>query len=186
MGTRATIGFVPGSQVGANCCTRETRIRLLYHAGAVLIAVALFICFALVPRAWADECPAGGQHEYVAELVEQATAESDGSRTFTCIKCGYAYTQSIPKTGHDWGPWIQDVSPTCTSEGHEYRECRQHPDNPHYEDRIVPMLSSDGRHAWVEQSREEPTSASSGRVSYVCGVCGAQYEEVLPAIQAEP
>ncbi len=39
------------------------------------------------------------------EVSKDATCEKDGSKTFTCIDCGETKTETIPKTGHQFGAW---------------------------------------------------------------------------------
>ncbi len=146
---------------------------------ATLLLVALG---AGIPRAWADECPAGGEHDWQATLIQQATDDSDGLREFTCSKCGESFTQTIPATGHVWGAWTVLVEPTCTTPGQEYRVCTKYPDDPHYEYRDIPALSATGQHDYVETARVDATCTADGSITYTCSICGDSYTETLPAL----
>ena len=42
-----------------------------------------------------DQPPLG--HLYKSAVTQEATAEQDGVRTYTCIRCSNTYTESIPK-----------------------------------------------------------------------------------------
>ena len=133
--------------------------------------------------AWADECPAGGAHDFAAQLVRQATDDEDGLRRFTCLKCGESFDQAIPATGHEWGPWVVDVEPTCSSEGWEHRVCAH--DATHVEERAIAPLSATGSHTWVEVARADATCEGTGSAAYACSVCGAQTIESLPPLGHE-
>lgn len=149
-------------------------------AGILLIAFAAVVL--LLPAAWADECPEGGSHDYVATLVSPATDDEDGVREFTCTKCGDSFEQVIPATGHDWGPWIVDVEPTCADPGWEHRECDKHDGETHVEEREIAPLSPTGNHIWEEEWRADPTCEDEGEVHHRCQVCGEVEIEYLPAL----
>lgn len=46
--------------------------------------------------AYVDVTPALG-HAYEAKVTKKATSEQAGVKTFTCSRCGHAYTEAIPK-----------------------------------------------------------------------------------------
>lgn len=147
----------------------------------MLVALLFLPSPSFSPRAFAGECPAGGAHAYTVSIITPATDDSDGAREYRCSKCGYSYQESIPATGHIWGPWVVDVEPTCTSEGHEYRICTRYPDSPHREERVIAALSADGRHSYDLVDEVAATCTEPGRKVYKCGVCGASYTETIPA-----
>lgn len=130
----------------------------------------------------AAACPAGGDHSYSVTIIEYATGATDGTRLFTCTQCGYSYEQTIPRTGHHWGPWIVDLKPTCTAPGHEYRACTHYADNPHYEERAIPALSATGEHRF--QLIEEVSSSCliPGSRLFACSICGTAQREDTPAL----
>lgn len=156
----------------------EIRLCILPVVFIFLLATGLFLICA--PIAWADECPAGGSHDYEAELITPSTDDSDGLQRFTCLKCGDTFDQVIPATGHAWGPWQTVVEPTCESSGVERRVCET--DTSHVEERVVGPLSSDGSHAWVEIERDDATCTENGWVRYRCSRCGDEKTDVLDAL----
>ena len=166
---------MPRTRAGATPRRSLTLVALVAMVAAVLIA-------AIPSPALADECPAGGDHDWQATIERPATEDEDGLWLFTCTKCGETFTKPIPATGHLWSDWIVEIEPTCTSEGREYRVCTRYPDNPHYEYRIIPMLSPTGQHDWQETSRVDATCTDAGSITYTCSYCGETYVEALPAL----
>ena len=53
----------------------------------------------------------GCTHSYTQKVTTAAGCLSNGVKTFTCTKCGYSYTESIPAVGHNY------VNGTCTGCG---------------------------------------------------------------------
>lgn len=49
-----------------------------------------------------NEAPPACQHEYAATDRIEPTCTEDGRITYTCIKCGDTYSESIPALGHAW------------------------------------------------------------------------------------
>lgn len=173
------------------------------RAGAALLAAALtagaWLALAARPAtaladdvwpagthpAWATEaCPAGGAHIFEESVLACETEEADGVRLYTCSRCGRSFEMAIPHTGHDWGPWVVDVEPTCVSAGSEHRECHRFEaqGQVHYEYREIPALSSTGEHTWgVWVTDSEPSSDEDGSEHRVCSVCGATEARAIPA-----
>lgn len=129
--------------------------------------------------AWADECPAGGTHTFKGSQPVRPTATTEGLRQYTCTKCGYTYTVTVPVTGHVWEEWTVERAATCTSEGLEYRLCAKCGQR---EDAVLPMLSPTGEHTWIESARTNATCTAGGAITYTCSVCGATKTEALPAL----
>ena len=145
-----------------------------------------WLLLSILPKtAYADACPAGGEHDFSARIVRPATEDADGEREFTCVKCGYAYRDVIPLTGHHRGPWVVEVEPTCTTEGYRYRACTHYEGDTHYEEEAIPALSATGEHTWTEVAREDATCEEAGSVIYTCSVCGEQRTEVLEPLGHE-
>ena len=84
-----------------------------------------------VIRFYYVECPsADGHHstksdwgpDSVVTVTKEATHEEDGSRWYKCAICDKTITETIPATGHDWGPptyhWAPNYA-SCTA----LREC---------------------------------------------------------------
>ena len=160
---------------------------LLLAAGSLPARVALAddVWPAGTYPSWAVEaCPAGGAHVFTSQVLSEPGEEADRVRLYACTKCGQTFKEAIPHTGHDWGPWVVDVAPTCVSAGSEHRECHRFEarGQVHYEYREIPALSSTGEHAWggwVVDS--EPTSTEDGSEHRVCSVCGAVETRAIPA-----
>lgn len=49
----------------------------------------------------ADTFPATG-HDYQSEITQRSTCTENGIKTFTCKKCGDAYTEEYPLAAHEW------------------------------------------------------------------------------------
>lgn len=166
--------------------------RLLSGSLVVVLLSALAVPVLPARLAWAaggpdEPCPSGGSHVFQVTITRQATDDVDGVMTYVCKKCGYAFTMPIPHTGHDWGPWIVDVEPTCTTRGSEHRECHRYPSQTHYEYQELPALSATGEHTWGDWvTVTAPTATSEGLRRRACSVCGATESEPVPAVAAEP
>lgn len=64
-------------------------------------------------------------HSYSQAVTAENTCGDDGVITFTCTKCGFAYTQTTFATGnHSIGAWEMAQAPTCTENGYEVRSCQ--------------------------------------------------------------
>ena len=193
MGARLRMAF------GQLAATATTVVAIAAVVAAMTVVATALMTFALPTIAWADDtvypagvspeeihepCPAGGSHVFEESILEPAGDDTDGVRLYTCTKCGYSYRMAIPHTGHDWGPWIVDVEPTCVSAGSEHRECHRHEDQGqiHYEYREIPALSATGEHTWGDWVIDsEPTSTDDGVEHRTCSVCGAVETQTIPA-----
>ena len=63
------------------------------------------------------------EHEYKSETTIEATCEHEGEETYTCEKCGWSYTLSIPKTAHFWSGWEVVKEATTEEYGLAVRHC---------------------------------------------------------------
>lgn len=125
-------------------------------------------------QAVADECSAGGTHNYIATILVPPTIDAPGTRRFVCSKCGAYYDVAIPAIGHQWGPWVVDAEPTCTDEGTEHRICSEGKSYEHIEYKTIPSF---GGHSFEMIDRRDSTCCSYGTETYRCTRCG--YEEIL-------
>lgn len=160
--------------------------------------------FVLTNKAFADikdeECEKGGLHDFEVTIQVYATEDQEGVRLFLCKKCSYEYIQTIPATGHLWGNWIVEIQPSCEREGYGYRVCQNYANNPHYEEMVIPALSSSGEHSYSVVEQVKSTCVEEGYILYSCVVCeqvttertpplghswGDWYTEVEPAIGEE-
>lgn len=135
--------------------------------------------------AYADACPSGGEHTYEAEITRYPTDDEEGVRHYLCTKCGYSLDKVIPAVGHAWSAWVTDVEPTCTHEGHEYRECAKQNDVTHREERILATLSPTGDHVYELTSEVGATCTEAGYRTSTCTYCGTAQTEEIPSLGHE-
>ncbi len=153
----------------ADGCCRDGRrtfvIRLLLAAAFVCT-----LCAACAPAAFADECPAGGSHDFAAQIVTYPSDGQPGLRQYTCLKCGYSYTEQIPASGHSWTAWTVESEPTCTQQGLTYRTCTVCGD---VEEEYEPALG----HDYVLSAHTDATCTDAGTDTYTCSRCGDSYTQ---------
>lgn len=112
-------------------------MKKIRHAFFLAVVCSMFVLQAEAGEVY--DCSAG-HHQYEVEILVPAGQETDGLRQYTCQLCGYRYTESIPKYGHEWSEWITDIEPGCTTEGHQYRECIKTWHEPVREEKTLPAL----------------------------------------------
>ncbi len=80
------------------------------------------------------KCSCGEQHtDYTQPLghnftqtVVNATCTAIGYTQYTCLRCGYQYTDNeISAKGHSWGDWTTAIEPTTSSEGEQVSVCSE-------------------------------------------------------------
>lgn len=86
----------------------------------LLLLCTVVSCFACNSE-YVHECV----HEYDSEVTTEASCNSEGVRTYTCVKCEYAYTENIEKTEHVFGEddWEVLSEPTWRYEGEKSKKC---------------------------------------------------------------
>lgn len=63
-------------------------------------------------------------HSYSSKVTTAATCVNNGTRTYTCTKCGASYTEAIAATGvHTYGSWTTTQAATCTAAGTQQKKC---------------------------------------------------------------
>jgi len=60
-------------------------------------------------------------HSYSSSVTLEPTCEVNGTRTYTCSKCGHSYLESITAKGHSYSVYVVPV--TCTSDGYTAHIC---------------------------------------------------------------
>ena len=86
-----------------------------------------------------EPVPAVGAHCWNSGTVTTApTCTAEGEMLCTCTVCGATVTQPVPALGHHWGPWVETIPPTETSEGTAVRTCLTDPS--HTETQTIPAL----------------------------------------------
>ena len=115
----------------------------------------------------------GCQHDYILTETISPTCTGDGIETYTCTKCGYSYTKSIPTwIVHKLGDWEVVIEPTCIAEGVEARICESC--GAEVETRKIPV-SPHIPTEWVVI--KEPTCAEEGMMIRFCMNCDAVLSE---------
>lgn len=109
-----------------------------------------------------DKLPtADHKHSYKSTVTTEPTCSQTGVKTFTC-SCGDTYTETIPKTNHNYKSTV--VKPTCTTRGYtEYKcECGNS-----YKDNYTATVEHTYRETVVA-----PTCTDKGYTKKVCKDCG--------------
>lgn len=109
-----------------------------------------------------DKLPtADHKHSYKSTVTTEPTCSQTGVKTFTC-SCGDTYTETIPKTNHNYKSTV--VKPTCTTRGYtEYKcECGNS-----YKDNYTATVEHTYRETVVA-----PTCTEKGYTRKVCKDCG--------------
>ena len=145
-----------------------------------------------------DQPPLG--HLYKSAVTQEATAEQDGVRTYTCIRCSNTYTESIPKLeapakGTDGGASSlpdadlpdgqQPEDPSLTAPGGEGNGSGgESQDGSEEQDPSGGMdnpSDTEGgqqeacRHVWEPISRATPaTCTEEARYYHTCKLCGLE------------
>ena len=149
------------------------------------LALCLLLMAALLPTgsqmahaATADECPSGGEHNWVV-YENPPTCTNPGMREYQCTKCfasrGY---EEIPALGHSWGEWVTRQEATCTESGTRYRQCTRCNEA---ETEAIPAKG----HTPVTVPGTAATCTEAGLSDGAkCSVCGAviSAQQTIPAL----
>ena len=128
-----------------------------------------------------EEIPATGHTEGEWIIDTEATCTEDGGKHQICAACGETLaTEVIPAAGHTEGEWIVDTEATCTEDGVKHQICATCGETLATE--VIPAAGH--AYTWVE---EEPANCGYDGVKghYVCGTCGAYFDEEYNEITAE-
>ena len=107
----------------------------------------------------------------VLQIVTEATCTEEGTQVCICSICGYEIETAIEKKEHSYpDEWIVSVSPTCTSDGIELRNCTGC--NAATETRTMVMYGHDFEDKWTTDT--EATCSSEGSKSHHCTRCEAK------------
>lgn len=120
------------------------------------------------------ECTAqdGGKSEIAphnwdnGKVATEATETTEGTMVYTCTVCGQTRQEIL----HAYGNFIEEIAPTCTSNGvlahYHCQVCGKNFDASYNEitDLSIPSIG----HHYVEQSVTSPTTISEGTATYVC------------------
>lgn len=106
-------------------------------------------------------------HNYGAPVtLVNATCKSGGSQSYTCIYCGYSYTQVTPAVPHNY---VQNVvAPTCGADGYTLNVCLYCKET--FKSNITPAT---GNHTYSKAVTLTPaTCTTNGTQAQTCSVCG--------------
>ena len=111
-------------------------------------------------------------HSFDAGVVVNGGCLEDGAMTYTCKKCGYAYTQTLFSTGeHTLGTWETVQAPTCTEEGRAIQSCMG---CDLTNEKTLPATN----HLSETPVYTAPTCTEMGYTTLFCADCGAYlYDE---------
>ncbi len=110
-------------------------------------------------------------HNYTSTVTKEPTTGSEGTRTYTCTRCGHSYTESIPKlpeeTHHHSYSGSVTKQPTCTDTGIRTYTCS-------CGDSYTETIAALGHH-YQSSVTKQPTTMSEGVMTYTCDRCGHSY-----------
>lgn len=113
-------------------------------------------------------------HAYTAAVTKEPTEAETGIRTYTCARCGDAYTEAIDKLPvshtHSYTPAITKEA-SCTEKGVKTFTCSC---GDTYTEDIAPL-----GHSYSSGVTKEPTEAEAGVRTFTCSRCGDSYTETI-------
>ena len=93
-------------------------------------------------------------------VTKEPTCTEDGTKLYTCQRCGETNTETIPATGHSYEEsWNSD------GENH-WRVCQ-----------VCGARGEEAAHSWKWVVDQEPNGTQAGKQHQECTVCGARGEE---------
>ena len=100
-------------------------------------------------------------HDWDESVVtKEPTCTEDGTKLYTCQRCGETNTETIPATGHSYEEsWNSD------GENH-WRVCQ-----------VLRRPREEAAHSWKWVVDQEPSGTQAGKQHQECTVCGARGEE---------
>ena len=106
------------------------------------------------------------EHTYIFKSEKEATCLVDGYKEYICSVCGDKKRERIPAKGHNFGKWIEKISPTCTIAGKEIRQCSE---CGFVEEETLPAKG----HKWSPIEQRIDKNGNKEYVSY-CKLCGEE------------
>lgn len=98
------------------------------------------------------------EHDYQVTAETAATCTEDGSKTYTCSKCGDSYSEAVPALGHKY---VDGVCSNCGAE----------------ESTTPPVCEHD-----YQVTEKAATCTEAGSKTYTCTKCGDSYTETIAAL----
>lgn len=114
-------------------------------------------------------------HDYVCNIIKQATCQATGTKEYVCKKCDDSYTETISRTEHNYSKNIKKYS-TCSYEGLAEYVCGICGDS--YTETIK---KTDHKYS---QRVVLPTLTNEGYTLNVCTVCGHEIKtNIVPKLK---
>ena len=128
---------------------------------------------------------ASHSHNY-EQIIDAATCEKAGVKTFLCAQCGHSYTEEIPALGHQYS-WRVAASATCIDDGlkcytcdrcaHSYTEVIPATGHNMVDGRCVDCGTGTCAHSYTTEQLKAPTCTEGSVTRYTCTLCGYTYDE---------
>lgn len=120
-------------------------------------------------------------HDYTSTVTKEPTTGSEGTRTYTCTRCGHSYTESIPKLpeethNHSYSGSVTK-QPTCTDTGIRTYTCS-------CGDSYTETIAALGHH-YQSSVTKQPTITAEGIMTYTCDRCGHSYTRPIAKLPGE-
>lgn len=120
-------------------------------------------------------------HDYRSEVTKEPTTGSEGTRTYTCTRCGDRYTESIPKLPEETHrhSYTESVvkQPACTEAGIRSYTCS-------CGDSYTETIAALGHH-YLGSETKKPTTTTEGIMTYTCTRCGHSYTRAIAKLPGE-
>ena len=121
------------------------------------------------------------KHEYES-VIEDAKCTEDGSAVFSCRVCGHVEISSIPKYGHQWGPWKEIKTATCSQPGMKQHVCvrcgliekEETPTHDHVASESV-LFDASGHWHYCVSCGIKIDEADHALVNDACSICGFKF-----------
>ena len=111
-------------------------------------------------------------HNYTEKITQKPSCAKEGTKKYTCSKCGEWYTEAISKENHEFIEKLIE-KPSCTKEGTKKYTCSK---CSYWYTEVIPMnehLFDDGK--VVNPARD----GNNGLMVYTCKTCGYKDEQVI-------
>ena len=120
-------------------------------------------------------------HNYTSTVTKEPTTGSEGTRTYTCTRCGHSYTESIPKLpeethNHSYSGSVTK-QPTCTDTGIRTYTCS-------CGDSYTETIAALGHH-YQSSVTKQPTTTAEGIMTYTCDRCGHSYTRPIAKLPGD-
>ena len=113
-------------------------------------------------------------HSYTSEITKAATCTITGIETYTCLICGYSYTETKEVLGHSFTTYIYNNDATTTKDGTETATCDRCSETD-TRTKSGSKLQPAHTHSFTK-STTAPTCIEQGYTTYAC-TCGFSYKD---------